>query len=129
MASEHGGVGWMRGRIVLGTVEKGAQDLAPRAGREANDGANARAPTAEAHPDGRQPRHSRCLTPAAVSWPLQLRDCGTMPNNAELPPPIIEPWRVLTLILIVVAGMTFAYAIDPSHAKGIQHQPVLSSGP
>jgi hypothetical protein len=117
------------GRIMLGTAEKVAQDLAPLAGREANDGANARAPAAEAYPDGRQPRHSRCLNAVAVSWPLQLRDCWTMPNNAELLPPIIEPWRVLTLILIVVAGMTFAHAIDPSHAKDIQPHPVLSSAP
>ena len=49
-----------------------------------------------------------------------------MPKDAELPPPVIEP---LTLILIVAAGMTFAYTIGPSHAKDIHHQSVIASAP
>ena len=52
--------------------------------------------------------------------PLERR---LMHDDTNLSPlPLIEPWRIVLLILIVVAGMVFAHAITPTEA-GTTSQP------
>ena len=42
------------------------------------------------------------------------------------PQPIIEPWRIAALLLIVAAAMLFVHAIEPATA-GISNQQVTVS--
>jgi len=51
-------------------------------------------------------------------------------TDAELPlPPTIESWRIMALILIVVAGMEFAHAITPAQAKAFVSQATAARAP
>jgi hypothetical protein len=41
--------------------------------------------------------------------------------------PIIEPWRIAALVLIVVAAMLFVHAIDPATAEISDQQTLATS--
>lgn len=41
--------------------------------------------------------------------------------------PIIEPWRVAALVLIVIAAMLFVHAIDPATAEISDQQAIAAS--
>ena len=47
-------------------------------------------------------------------------------DTAPPQPPIIEPWRIMALILITVAGMVFAHAVTPSHAEAVTQPSAVS---
>jgi hypothetical protein len=46
-----------------------------------------------------------------------------MSDQTKLPP-IIEPWRVILIILAVAAAMVFAHAITPTPAEAVSDRPV-----
>ena len=48
-------------------------------------------------------------------------------TNTPALQPIIEPWRIAALVLIVVAAMLFVHAIDPATAELSDRQATTAS--
>ena len=64
--------------------------------------------------------------------PLPVSDPGESSlmqteTNAPALQPIIEPWRILALVLIVAVAMLFVHAIEPATARISEQQAITAS--
>ena len=69
-------------------------------------------------------RHLRCVYPVAISWSPQLRERRPMPDQTKLPP-IIEPWRIIAIILAVATAMMFVHSVTPTQAEAVTDRPAV----
>lgn len=44
-------------------------------------------------------------------------------------PPLIEPWRIVAIILTVIGAMIYAHAITPTQAGAVNDRPVALRAP
>lgn len=51
-----------------------------------------------------------------------------MSNNSEQQP-LIEPWRVIVIILTVIGAMIYAHAITPTQAGAVKDRPAVLQTP
>ncbi|GJD96160.1 hypothetical protein [Methylobacterium iners] len=47
-----------------------------------------------------------------------------MSDQTKLPP-IIEPWRIIAIILAVATAMMFVHSVTPTQAEAVSAQPAL----
>ena len=51
-----------------------------------------------------------------------------MSDQTKLPP-IIEPWRIVAIILAVATAMMFAHSVTPTQAEAVTGRPASRQGP
>lgn len=73
-------------------------------------------------------RHLPCVYRVTFSWSLHLRERRPMSDQIKLPP-IIEPWRILAIILAVATAMMFVHSVTPTHAEAVHDRPTALQTP
>jgi hypothetical protein len=57
----------------------------------------------------------------SVHGPQQLDRSLMLNDAAPSSPPIIEPWRVVAILLFTIGAMVFAHSITPTQAQPMNH--------